>query len=256
MSIFIRSWKAGSKSAKALRDGVAGKMIKLVGSKYKHNPAKHLVVNWGGSDCPEYDNMLNKAKAIQIASNKLLCSKVFDNYAVSSPLNFYKKEEAQHYLDVNGEGSVIYCRTILNGSQGKGIVVAHKSDEVVNAQLYTVGITGKRREYRAHVFNGKVIHLQQKKRRDGWKENPNYNGDVRNLDGGWVFTMQAVELNEATIASACEAVKVLGLDFGGVDLIVDSEGTGYVIEVNTACGLEGTTVEKYCDAIKKYAGDL
>lgn len=255
MNIFIKPWKAGSLSAIALRDGVDGKLIRVVGSKYQHNPDDHLVINWGGTACPEYENMLNNPKAVQIASNKLLCAKVFERYGVVMPYTMFNKADALNWLQ-NNDGAIVYCRTILNGSSGAGIVVATKPEELVDCKLYTAGITGKRREYRVHVFDGKVIHLQQKKRRDGWKDNAEYNGEVRNLKGGWVFTMDNVELKEEATKSAIEAVKVLGLDFGGVDIVVDSKGVAFVIEVNTACGLEGTTIVKYCDAIKEYAGQV
>lgn len=255
MRIFIRGYKAGLASAKALRDGVDGKLIKNVGSTYLHIPARHLVVNWGGTACPDYVNMLNKPQGVQIASNKLLSAKVFERYNVPTTYTMFNIEDAKAWL-VGGFNRVVYCRTILNGSQGAGIVVAHNIAELVDAQLYTAGITGKRREYRVHVFKGDVIHVQQKKRRDGWRENPDYNGDVRNLNGGWVFAMQDIELSPIATLAAVSAVKHLGLDFGGVDIVVDGEGTPYVIEVNTACGLEGTTVDRYCGAIKKHAEGL
>ena len=45
--------------------------------------------------------------------------------------------------------------------------------------------------------------------------------------------------------AAVKAVNSLGLDFGAVDICEDEEGNPYVFEVNTAPGIEGTTVEKY-----------
>jgi hypothetical protein len=41
----------------------------------------------------------------------------------------------------------------------------------------------------------------------------------------------------------------LELDFGAVDLIWnENQNVVYVLEVNTAPGMEGTTLENYCDA--------
>ena len=46
------------------------------------------------------------------------------------------------------------------------------------------------------------------------------------------------------------AIKALGLDFGAVDIIYnEAEDQHYVLEVNTAPGLEGTTLQKYTEAI-------
>ena len=255
MKIFIKSWKAGSSSAKELRNAVKGKLIRAKNSKYNHKPATHLVVNWGDSKCPEYDNILNHPRAVAKATDKYGCMQCFDWHDVSMPTSFYTKQGAQAYLEKN-EGGVIYCRTILNGSKGAGIVVATSVDEVVDANLYTAGITGERIEYRIHVFNGKVIHQQQKKKRDGWRDNPNFSDTIRNLDGGWVFAIKDVEASPVCLLTATEAVRALGLDFGGVDIVQTPDGNAYVIEVNTACGLHGTTIDKYREAIQGYVAGL
>jgi D-alanine-D-alanine ligase-like ATP-grasp enzyme len=49
-----------------------------------------------------------------------------------------------------------------------------------------------------------------------------------------------------------EAVAALGLDFGAVDIIEDKEGNFYVLEINTAPGLEGHTVTSYAKAFHGY----
>jgi glutathione synthase/RimK-type ligase-like ATP-grasp enzyme len=48
--------------------------------------------------------------------------------------------------------------------------------------------------------------------------------------------------------AAINACKALGLDFGAVDLIQDIKGNYYVLEINTAPGLEGATVANYAAA--------
>jgi D-alanine-D-alanine ligase-like ATP-grasp enzyme len=43
------------------------------------------------------------------------------------------------------------------------------------------------------------------------------------------------------------------LDFGAVDVIWnEKEDKYYVLEVNTACGLEGTTLDKYVEQFRRY----
>jgi D-alanine-D-alanine ligase-like ATP-grasp enzyme len=58
------------------------------------------------------------------------------------------------------------------------------------------------------------------------------------------------ELKDIAIGS----VNILGLNFGAVDVIYnEKENKYYVLEVNTAPGLSGTTLEKYVDAIIELA---
>jgi hypothetical protein len=145
------------------------------------------------------------------------------------------------------EGKVVLNRTQLNGHSGAGIVVAARvEDVVVGCPLYVV-YRKKKREYRVHVAFGTVIDTQQKmKRRD-------YDGDVdyavRNHHTGWIYARGDVDESVTRDALAIRAVEYLGLDFGAVDIIYNERDNQYlVLEVNTAPGLEGTTVEKYVAA--------
>lgn len=257
MKIFVNQYKAGSKSAKALvkglqEVGVEAKRIKKVGSKYKHDPENHVVVNWGDSHCKHHANMLNKSDAVASASNKYSTFEALQEAGVQAVPSFFSKEDAINFLTAK-EGRVIYCRTLLQGSQGDGIVIAKTPDELVNAKLYTGGLLSEgRKEFRVHVFKGEVLHVQQKRRRNGWRDNPDYSDEVRNLKGGWIFGIKDVEIEDETKATAVSAVEALGLDFGAVDILQTPNGKGWVLEVNTACGLEGTTVSKYVEAIKNY----
>ena len=52
---------------------------------------------------------------------------------------------------------------------------------------------------------------------------------------------------------AVDCVNHIGLDFGAVDIIYNNrDDVCYLLEVNTAPGLQGTTLEKYKDAVEKY----
>jgi glutathione synthase/RimK-type ligase-like ATP-grasp enzyme len=57
----------------------------------------------------------------------------------------------------------------------------------------------------------------------------------------------------AAVDLAKRAVRILGYLWGGVDFLEDTNGTCYVLEVNSAPGMDDTTAHAYADAIKKYA---
>jgi hypothetical protein len=261
MKLFINPYKKGSKSVSELKaglteEGLNVKLIKKIFSRYVHKPQEHLVVNWGDSGCKEYENMLNKPSAVSLAANKLHTFITLKEQEVQSVPAFTEAADAVKFLEAK-PGRSIYCRTKLSGSQGDGIVLAKTADEIVPAKLYTGGLTDKKRkEFRVHVFKDDVLHVQQKRRRNGYKENPDFSDEVRNIKGGWIFGIQDVVIADETKATCVTAVKALGLDFGAVDVLETPNGKGWVLEVNTACGLEGTTVSKYVAAIKDYAAGL
>jgi glutathione synthase/RimK-type ligase-like ATP-grasp enzyme len=93
-----------------------------------------------------------------------------------------------------------------------------------------------------YVFDGQVIDVQQKRRREG----ANATNEIRNTANGWVFCREGVEAPAIAVEAAKAAVEALGLDFGAVDIKCNRQGTRCaVLEVNTAPGLEGTSLVNY-----------
>lgn len=132
------------------------------------------------------------------------------------------------------------------------MITSTASLEEVNAPLYVKYIK-KQQEYRVHVFNGSVIDVQRKMRRTDTPDE-DVNWQVRNHSNGFIFGREGVELSPTALTMCVASVQALGLDFGAVDMIHNERSdTYYVLEVNTACGLTGTTLEKYKTAILEYA---
>ena len=244
MKIF--AYNNGSASAKALAAALDVKRIKHEGPVL--NIPKQVVINWGASAIARQikaKTILNKPEAIAVASNKLKTfQKLSDNKAINIP-GF--TPEAQNAV----QWGTVVVRNKLTGHSGEGIQIleAGAGDVIPKAPLYVQYIP-KRDEFRVHVFQGKIIHLQQKKR-DKEVPDDKVNWKVRNHGNGFIFAFQDVVLPEAGRIQAIMAVKQLGLDFGAVDLIYNAkQDKYYVLEVNTACGLEGTTLDKYVEAFK------
>jgi len=118
--------------------------------------------------------------------------------------------------------------------------------ELPKAPLYVL-YKKKRSEYRVHVFNGQVIDVSEKRKRRGIDRDDGY---IRNLANGWVFCRDGIVEPADLRDLAIRAVQALGLNFGACDIIWNErENKCYVLEVNTAPGLEGTTLQRYVDAI-------
>lgn len=244
MRIRLRSYKAGSRSATALAAALGARVLRTTGSTFRPRAAD-LIVNWGGSAPIEGPaRVLNSPAAVAVASNKRSSFEAFRAAGVSIP-DFWTAR-----ADVPDDAFPCVCRTILSGHSGAGIVVAETREQLVDAPLY-VRYVPKQDEYRVHVFQGRVIAVQRKARRLD-VENPNWR--IRNHANGFVFARDGVVAPELVVNSAISAVSALGLDFGGVDVIWnDRRGAAYVLECNTACGLEGATVDDYAGAIREFA---
>jgi len=245
-------YKLGSNSARLL----AQRFTELRGRKvfqvardsrtYKNNRTP-IIINWGCSDAPQWhrgNRFVNNPAATRVAGNKLLTFQALQQAGnVNIPEFTIDVEQAKKYFE-GGGGSVV-CRTTLTGHSGIGIVLSESSDTLVGAPLYVKYIK-KQKEFRVHVIFGKMVDIQQKKKREGF-ENANF--QVRNANG-WVFCRENITEPTGLRDNALNAVAALGLDFGAVDIILnEKQNKCYVLEVNTAPGLEGNSVKVYADNI-------
>lgn len=259
MRPIIYPYKFGSGGARNLSNGLRerGWRAKRVRPDGNYRPYRnHVIVNWGCSTRPEWQvgigiKWLNVWDAVRNASNKLTAFQKLREAGVQVPDFYTDPVEANA---VRQEGGTIVARTVLQGHSGEGIVMCEPNEGLsvldVPAPLYVKYIK-KEREYRIHVFGGRVIDVQQKRRRH---EVPNeqVNWQVRNYRNGFTYCRDNVDVPpDGMCDQAIAAVAALGLDFGAVDIIWNARtGNSYVLEVNTAPGLEGTTIQKYVEAIE------
>lgn len=164
------------------------------------------------------------------------------------PILEYTTSRARAWEWIQKDGLVV-ARGKLQGHSGEGIEILENREAIENcrARLYTRYFKAKD-EYRVHVMAGNVIDIQQKRKRaEVAAEDANYR--VRSHANGFNFCRDGVELPVCCTDASIAAVKALGLDFGAVDIRFNAKtGECAVMEVNTAPGLEGTTIEVYSRA--------
>lgn len=194
-------------------------------------------------------NTLNPLWTTAVAVNKLWTFQVWTAKALAN-LNILpyttKRVDAIKWYE---EGKTVVGRQTVTGFGGAGIHLYSKeagTDLPAAAQLYTQYIK-KKKEFRVHVFNGEVIDVQQKRRRNGVQAN----SQIRSWANGWVFAREGITVPDAVIQQALLAVQGLDLDFGAVDVIWNEKyQKAYALEVNTAPEIEGSTVQAYANVIK------
>jgi len=241
MKLFIAPYKMGSESAKALAQALNVKRID--GTKIM--PFNTTIINWGRDNLTLRNRgglrILNSNTSVALAKNKLYTLETLQQHGVSIPDWTTSKHTVVDWLRNDGYA---YARRHLVGQQGSGIeIVTADVYEVPTCPLYTKAIH-KAHEYRVHVAGGNVIDYSKKKRKAG----SDSSGLIKNSVNGWVFCRDGVDLPVVVKDQALKALAAVGLDFGALDIVYkERDNKAYVLEINTAPGIEGTTLDRYVE---------
>lgn len=229
MKYCLVSNRIGSSSLKRLAEGLSTKLGYKVWRRKTPNLKKKNIVY---GDCKD----------------KLYQYQWFKQNEISSPEFTTEKSVAQSWLE---EGYSVFARTLLRACEGKGIIVLEENGNkpVPNAPVYTK-YKKKKKEFRIHVYNDTVVAVLEKRKKkdfEGERETK-----IRNTANGYVFCSNNVEEPEGLRELALKASKVTQSHFKGVDIGWNEKNQElFVIEVNSAPGIEGSNISKYVEAIVK-----
>lgn len=177
-------------------------------------------------------------------TDKLTQLRKFTNAGISCPEYTTDREVALGWL---AAGDVVVARTLLRASEGRGISIAETVDQLVNAPLYTKYVK-KKKEFRVHVLNGKLIDVQEKRKRRDFENERDTR--VRNTANGYVFCRDNLVEPTGLRELALGATAALEYSLGAVDIAYNERNNRlYVLEVNANPGLTGTTLENYSNNI-------
>lgn len=249
MRILLAPYNMRVSAARHLARMLGGQRILPVGSRYRPRP-DDVVVNWGRSDLPATREwrVLNHPGSVAAAIDKLQAWRNFAAHGVPTVEWARERHTAEGW---QGSGNVVLFRSTLTGRGGQGIEICQPDEVLPETRGIFVKYFRRRHEYRVHVFDGQVIDVQQKKRRRGSGECNNY---VRSYDNGWVFCREDVVVPDVVKDASIRAAQALGLTFGGVDVGYNqARNMACVFEVNSAPGIEGSTLDSYAEAIRRIA---
>ena len=259
MRPIIYPYKMGSKSARTLADALEGSRRVYPDRRYRYY-RNHKIINWGSTTIPNWfqgsQRWLNHPSQVKLASNKVLSFQRLQDMKVPIP-SFSRHAESAYEWNCD-----VMVRQTLTGHSGQGCVHVDREDRelltgsLAGAPLYTEYIK-KSKEVRVHLCRQadgrggtwvQPIDYQEKKVREGSEGN---DFQIRSHENGWIFARTGVEIVPIAQVIARDAVNALGLDFGAVDMIYNSHrNQWFVLEVNTAPGLEGETVNSYAKALR------
>lgn len=245
--VIIRRGDRVSDGARALKEALIAAGISAA-IKMNENPAQGqhtpvLIINWGSRDriaATQGSVVLNKPEVLANAQDKRRTFNVLREAQFGNIPDFWTHPPS----DEQRKGSIIVERHTTTGEAGAGIHIKRKGEALTPDIPLYVRYIRKDIELRVHVVGGEAVAVQQKRKREGAEQDADQ-ALIRNYDNGWVFAVNDVDQTAANAAKpvAVEACRILGLDFGAVDMVIDKKtNRPVVLEVNTKPGLESETV--------------
>jgi ribosomal protein S6--L-glutamate ligase len=186
---------------------------------------------------------VNSSLSITRSRDKLRSHQILAKRGLNMPRTIYATKVSDVDDLINSIGGAPLIIKMLEGTQGVGVVLAetYKAAKSVLEAFYGLRVNllvqefieeAKGADIRAFVVGGKVV---------GAMKRQGVEGDFRsNIHRGG--TAQEIKLSGAEKNLAIQAVKVMGLDVAGVDMLQSKRGP-LLMEVNSSPGLEG--IETY-----------
>lgn len=183
--------------------------------------------------------VFNSKESIMTCDDKALTYLAFRNYSIPTPktiilpytfninvLNYYDEVKAM----ISGLAFPFIVKERF-GSYGDQVYLVHDEDELrtlltkigkspLLVQQYVQEAYG--RDYRINVVGGQVITAVERYNPNDFRSNVNQGG-----------TMKEVRISPKIKKLAVKAVRSVGADFAGVDIIFDKDKNPFVLEVNT-----------------------
>lgn len=236
------------------KSSTTGKLLRTLLScplkKTQRRARLDVLLRWGSSEVFSSTTArleLNTAEAVANASNK---ARMMGLLASAGDIPLPRMAGRNISLDeIKDETGNYYIRSNAG-------VVRYGNDFNHNTDAYaTQPIPNKRREYRVHVFNGKIVAIYEKIPHS-LAENGTRPALFKSHNCHFsLVDPQRSRCDNVGQGIAIRAVAALGLLFGGVDLVRTREGEFIVLEVNSAPGLNNTNAQRWIEHIREYINE-
>ena len=179
--------------------------------------------------------VVNSATAIERTVDKYHASFMLADAGIPTPRSLVT-EDFETALAACREMRDVVIKPLF-GSEGKGMVRITDEETAyrvlraweLNRYIFYIQeyVPHFQEDVRAFVIGDKVAGAMRR-RAAGWKTNYSNGAEV-----------SAAELGREMEELALKAVKVIGLDYAGIDLMLSEDGRTYVVEVNSIPGWRG-----------------
>lgn len=215
------------------------------------------VIRWGCTSNVETSRVINTAAAIHKVSNKKEFRRILDSVELC-PRTYFSTISLEAYCDEYGNEAVfpVIVRPATH-HQGRNFHICNNYDELETAvsnyeeaNYYISELINKVAEYRVFVVQGRVACVASK--------TPGNPDDIawNVARGGRFDNVRWDDWPLQAVRKSIEAFLLSGLDFGGVDVIVDGEGESYILEINSAPSLTSSYRQDCMSKCLNYMIDL
>lgn len=212
---------SGKNIAKFSKQGIKSR-------KYARDVPKNtdILFRWGCTAQLPIQNVVNTVEAIHKVTDKTGFRKLLNEHNLCPP-TYFKIEDVKEFP--------VILRPKFH-SRGRNIHFCRNKDELIKASkkyndFYISDFIKKEREYRVFIVQGRAVCVAEKIPAN--KEDIAWNV----AKGGKFVNVRWDDWPLKAIKNSIEAFNLSGLDFGGVDIMVDANGVCYVIEINSAPSL-------------------
>lgn len=196
------------------------------------------VIRWGSSTPCRNDLALQPNTAVRLAAHGLRSLQRLETREVPC---------VKVYTGIPPEDKFPVVGRAVHHRAGQDIRVLNTIEDIVEPARYYTKLRVAAKEFRVHVFDGKVLKMFRKveRREDAHQK-------IKTSKRGWGYhRVDPTKYYKTGQRVAINAVEALGLHYGGVDLGVDSDGY-YVFEVNTGPALNTKTIKLYTERFREH----
>lgn len=194
-------------------------------------PSDDLYIRWGCTTNVPSRRVLNTSEAIHRVNDKGVFRKLLSDSNLA-PSTYFNHEDITDDELISG----LVIRPYKH-SQGRRLWTMYNREDLIEAcrlagdGYYCAPLINKVSEYRVFVVQGRVACVAEKTPGNpedvAWNVAKGGRFDVVSWDN-WPLKACRISI---------EAFLLSGLDFGGVDVMIDAEGGCYVLEINSAPSL-------------------
>lgn len=241
-----RSAATGRQLFETLKEAFKGvaEVRRLSNKKKTFAKKPSVIIRWGNSYTQHKDALdIQPIEAVRNASDKGLMMDILSNDPeIPTPEAVVFDGESSAWRDLLDDSGKAFFRNAHDQ-------IRYRSSPI-EGDKYALRPINKQREFRVHVFNGKVIGVYEKiPSSPDDKIYKNDNCDFRRIDLANDSMRKTIK---GVRPAAKKAVEALGLLYGGVDVVMDENNSPFVLEVNSSPSLNSLNVPRWAENIVSY----